>query len=592
MLTNEQINEYIDEVLTRNKDRYDPTLQEDDQSSAWVHQYAIEIFRKERVACNLIWMSCRRHLEDLYRSEFEDFPYYFDDAAAQGIVSFTTLIKHTKGRLARQSLTLMPYQIFMSGSLIGWKKKADNYRRFRTANIWQARKNGKSLWSTSLALYFLVADGETGAEVYTVATKADQARIVYNDCMLIANMSDLKNILKIGEQSIKYIDEMAIMKALPNDSKTLDGLNVHLVICDELHEWRDRNTWNVMETSTGAREQSLLISISTAGFVLDGVAMDLWQYGLLTLKSTWEDRDETLFTMNYTIDDGDKFDDPTVWIKANPALGVAKKFDDMERLSHKAKAIPSDRPLYLTKHCNVFVNSSEIWLDIEKTRKCRDTSLDIANYKGRECYVSLDFAEYTDICSFAILFPENDGTFAVFYENYLPYTALDKVSEQQKQRYHSLDDEGYLNILSSEIISTELVEDVLTRLVADYKVTQIAYDPYHVSQVMHKLEGSGKRFPVVAITQTKANLSEASKLLEAYIENGSFKYNGDKCFEWCSTNAIAKQDDFGNIRVTRVNTHTDKIDPVVATIIALSVAEIQEKPTISPYRERGFRILY
>ncbi|EOG7618219.1 terminase large subunit [Vibrio parahaemolyticus] len=577
--TKEQMNQ-VRELLVNHD------LTDDDQSWQQVHKYADDVLTGHIKACKHVRKAAERHFKDMYRSLYDpNYPYEFDPVKAQRVIDFYSFIKHTKGKLARTVMKLMPWQQFCVGSIVGWVHKGTGYRRFKQANIWVARKNGKSTLASGLGLYFLVADGEVGAEIYSIAVKKDQAKIVFDDAVRMLSMSELKTILNLKRDSITFEEQFAKFIPLASDSNSLDGLNTHVFIADELHSWKDRNLWGVMETSTGAREQPLAFSISTAGWILDGIGKELFDDGITILENYG--MEENVFTMNYTLDDNDKFNDRTVWIKANPCLGVSVKEDDIERLCRKAERLASERPNFLTKRLNVWVNNAESWLNLDKLYKCADTTARIEDFEGRDCVIGVDFADYLDLTSVCYLFPNPDGTFNTFYDNFLPSSAMDKVSEQMRQRYLKLDDEGYLNILSAESMDYTTLATVLEEAVARFNVQTIAYDPYHMTAIATQLEK--KKLPMVSITQSKANLSEASKLLERYIYDGSFIYDGNKTFEWAASCAVVKTDDRSNIQVFRENHNTQKIDPVIATIIALSMAEIQEKPKKSPYTGRNGR---
>ncbi len=583
-LSKAELDEYIDSLCI-------PELELLEQDPRQVHRYAADVLSGKVLACKWIKLAAERHFNDLHRAQHDDdYPYRFDERKACRIIDFYKFIRHTKGVLARTAIQLLPWQQFALGSVIGWVRKDNGLRRFKQCNIWVGRKNGKSTIASGLGLFLLIADGEVGAEVYSVATKVDQARIVWDDAVRMLSMSELKDLLlvKKGRNEISFEKNFAKFTPLSSDSNSLDGLNIHCFIADEIHAWKDRNLYGVLETATGSRTQPIAFTISTAGWILDGVGKDIWDDGLNILQDYGSE--EEVFTLNYTLDEDDKWNDPRVWGKSNPCLGASVQIDDIQRLCRKAERLVSERPNFLTKRLNIFVNNAEAYFDINKVYECADRTAKLEDFYGRDCYIGIDFAEYVDLASICYLFPNNDGTFNVFYDNFLPNTALDKVSEQMRQRYYALDDEGYLNILSSDVIDHSTIEECLRSAKELFRVQSIAYDPYHMTQIANMLEK--ERYPMVAITQTMANLSEASKLLSRYIEDKSFIYNGDKTFEWCCTNTMAKVDEKANVKLFRENPRVHKIDAVIATVIALSMAEIQDKPTESPYRERGFRILY
>jgi phage terminase large subunit-like protein len=561
-------------------------LDPEEQTYLQMHKYADDVLSGKIVSCKLLKRAAQRHFKDLYRSENDpNFKYVLCPQKAQRIVAFYKFINHTKGALARKPIKLMPWQIFLLSSVIGWVHEGSRLRRFKAATVFVGRKNGKSTIASGLCLYMLIADDEVGAEIYSVATKKDQARIVWDDSVRMLSMSDLKSVLKLRANKILYDAQFGVFSPLASDSNSLDGLNIHMFVCDEIHAWKDKNLYGVLETATGSRLQALAFTISTAGWILDGIGKAMYD-DASTILETYG-LEEEVFALIYTLDNGDKFNDSKVWIKANPCLGVSVQYDDIERLCRKAERITSERPNFLTKRCNVWVNNAEAWLDMDRVYACADPTANIEDFIGRDCIIGLDFADYLDLTSICYLFDNKDGTFNVFYDNFLPNSAMDKVTEQMRQRYLQLDDEGYLTILNAESMDYATIGTVLEEACKLYNVETIAYDPYHLTAIATQLEK--KRLPMVAITQSKANLSEASKLLERYIQDKSLIYNGDKTFEWTASCAVVKVDDRSNISVFRENHNIHKIDPIIATIIAISMSEIQDKPKRSPYSGKNGR---
>ena len=416
------------------KYRY-PRLKEQEQSSKWVHKYCYQVLSGVIVANKWIKLAAERHFNDLKRAKSKYFKYEFNAKRAQRAIDFYQFIKHTKGELAGTPMKLMPWQQFIVGSIFGWVTKQKDKvtkkqtRRFRTAEVFVARKNGKSTLASGIGLYAMLADGELGAEVYSAATTRDQARIVFDDAKHMLVNSDLKEVAKAYQAELYSQELNAKFRPLSSDANNLDGLNVHCALIDEIHAHKTREVYDVIETATGARTQPLIFVISTAGFILDGIATELWKYGEEILEGIRTD--DTFFAALYTMDIGDDFTIPENWLKANPCLGVSKKHEDMERLCNKAQAMVSARGNYLTKHCNIFVNSSDAWLDIQEVQKCK-ADIKLADYIGRECYIGLDLAQKLDLTAMSLIFPRDDGGIDVFFRHYLPEDALLSTSDRQR----------------------------------------------------------------------------------------------------------------------------------------------------------------
>ncbi|MGI2106772.1 terminase large subunit [Shewanella frigidimarina] len=493
------------------KDLYVQDLSLNIQSAKQVSNYCYKVLTGEITACKWIKLAATRHFDDLERQQQDEFKYQFNENRANRAIEFFKFIKHTKGELAGQPMELMLWQQFIVGSLFGWVQKEKHKvtkkytRRFKTAEVFVARKNGKSTLASGIALYMLLADGEQGAEVYSAATTRDQAKIVFDDAKVMLRGSDLRSVVQINKQEILCSGMNSKFKPLSSDAHSLDGLNVHFAVLDEVHAHKTREVYDVIETATGSRIQSLIFAISTAGFILDGIATELWKYGEQTLQARPEDRDETFFAALYTIDQGDDFTDPKVWIKANPCLGVSKKVDDMERLCNKAKAMPSARGNYLTKHCNIFVNSTDAWLDIEQVRSCI-SGIRLEDYIGKKCYIGLDLAQKLDLTAMCLMFPQEDGGLDVFFKHYIPSSAVESASTQSAMLYRKWEQNDFLNINDGIATDFNLIEDDLREAYRLYDVEAIGYDPAGATQMSMKLEAEG--LPMVTVAQNWKNISE------------------------------------------------------------------------------------
>lgn len=577
------------------KDLYVVDMPLDQQDAKQVHNYCYSILNGDIKASKWIKLACARHFNDMERQHNSDFKYQFNENRANRAIQFFQLIKHTKGELAGTPMLLMPWQQFIVGSIFGWVTKEKHkvtkkhIRRFKTAEVFVGRKNGKSTLASGIALYMLLADGELGAEVYSAATSRDQARIVFDDCLhMIKSMPrEVRNLIQSLNNEIKFSEMNAKMKPLSSDANNLDGLNVHCAIIDEIHAHKNREVYDVIETATGSRTQSLVFVISTAGFILDGIATELWRYGEQVLTCNDNERDETFFAALYTIDSGDDFNDPEVWIKANPCLGVSKKLEDMQRLCAKANLMLSARPNFFTKHLNVFVNSSDAWLDINTVRKCI-ANIKLEDYIGKKCYIGLDLAQKLDLAAMCLMFPQDNGGLDVFFKHYIPNSALESASLPQQQLYRKWEQLDFIDINDGIATDFEQISDDIRAACRLYDVEGIGYDPSGATQMSLKLTAEG--WPMVPIAQNWKNISEPAKEFEMLIATNKLRYNGDSVFEWCCSNVQVKVDDNENIRPVKVNKKSaEKIDSIIALITGLSICVLEEQKKPSVYETRGVR---
>lgn len=568
-----------------------PRVKPTEQSYKQCHKYCYQVLDGTIASNKWIKLAAERHFKDLEKSKKKDYLYEFDNNRAQRAIDFFKFLKHTKGELARirAPFELMPWQQFIVGSIFGWvtkkKHKVTNKqtRRFKTAEVFVARKNGKSLLASGIGLYMLLADGESGAEVYSAATTRDQAKIVFDDAKVMLNNSDLKEVATAYKTEISAPGLNSKFKPLSSDANSLDGLNVHCGLIDEIHAHRTRDVYDVIETATGARTQPLIFVISTAGTILEGIATELWKYGEYVLNNIIDD--DSLFACLYTLDAGDDFTDPENWLKANPCLGVSKKVEDMERLCKKAKAMVSARGNYLTKHCNIFVSSTDTWLDIQQVQKCiKDIKLD--DYLGKECYIGLDLAQKLDLTSMCLIFPTDDGGIDVFFRNYIPDGSLSKITAQSQQQYDKWSRAGFLEITDGVATDFDYIKKDIRQFCEMFDVQHVGYDTHVATQLAGEL--SNDNIPMVAVGQSMANLSEPSKELELLIATKKLSYNGDSVFEWCCSNVHIYTDANENIKPIKENKSSkDKIDAVIALVTGLSLCILKEPKKQSVYETRG-----
>jgi phage terminase large subunit-like protein len=369
---------------------------QDDPVTAYAHAVAAG-----RVLANhLVRLACRRHLEDLSSATARRLR--FDSAAARHAIEFFGFLRHSKGEWAGQTFALAPWQAFVVGCLFGWQR-SDGLRRFRTAYCAVSRKNGKSTLSAGIGLYLLVADGERGAEVYSAATTRDQARIVFDEAKrMVASSPALMRRVGILINNLHVAASAARFMPLSSDATSMDGLNVHGAIIDELHAHKSRHVVDVLETATGARRQPLLFEITTAGYDRHSICYEHHDYSIKVLESVIQD--DSWFAFIAAADESDDWTDPAVWRKANPNFGLSVKADDLARKAEKAIALPGAQNAFRRMHLNEWTEQAERWIDMAAWDAC-DAPVDLDQLRGRPCFGGLDLSTTTDITALAWVFP-------------------------------------------------------------------------------------------------------------------------------------------------------------------------------------------
>ena len=540
--------------------------------------YCVQVVSGEILAGKPMIQACQRQLDNLMGGVDG---YRYDTYFAHRVCRFIELLSHIKGKWAGKPIVLEPWQIFILTTVFGWVN-ASNKRRFKIAYIEVARKNAKSTLSSGVALYLLCADGEGGPEVYSAATGRDQARIVWLDAKrMVERSKDLQ--ARFGVRATAHtveVDENAgIFKALSRDQGgNLDGLNVHGAVIDELHGHKTRDVWDVIETATGAREQSLVWAITTAGFNRSGICYEQRDYALKIMRGAAVD--EEYFACVFTIDPEDDRADETCWIKANPNLHISVSVDDMRRKCRKAIEQSSAQNNFLTKHLNVWVNSEVAWMNMRKWDDNAIQGMVATDFKQWDLYLAVDLASKIDIASIGMLFSNSDE-YRAFTKNYLPE---DTIGDSTNSQYKGWAIDEHLIATPGNVTDYQVIEEDIIALCKIFNVRAVCFDPFQATYIMTRL--MEKNIPVVQYGNTVKNMSEPMKELERLVYSGKIKHPADPVLDWMMGNVCAKEDVKENI-FPRKEFPENKIDGVVALIMALGKAISDQEEADSVYESRG-----
>lgn len=540
------------------------------------HQYARDIVDQEIVSCWQIMAACRRYFRDL-----DDDRFVFDKDEAERACERVQRFPHIKGVLAGKPLFLEPWQLFAYANVFGFLWKKTNKRKYWKVLILCARKNGKTALSAPLGNYMLSMDNEPGAEVYSIASKKDQARIVFDSSREMAKRVP-KFLIRTGTELFRHHIEnnktAGVYKPLASDSNSLDGLGPHCVIFDEVHAFKDRNIYGVMETAVGARTQPILWAISTAGFDDTGICYELQMDLEKILKQEYDD--EGFFGLIYTIDKEDDFRDKNCWIKANPNLGVSLSEEYIQSMVDKAIRQPGNKNNVLTKHFNIWCTASENLFDMIAYDECADHSLKVENFRGKKCYAGIDLSSKIDLTGFAYVFKDKD-IYTAITDAFLPEGAIESSSNAA---YPGWVNEGYLNATKGEAINYDQLEEYFKSKVSDLDILDTAFDPWSMAQFAQNMQKA--KIDMTEFNMRVANVSEPLKYLDALIRERKFRHNGCPVLRWCFSNVMAKEDHNGNIYFRKAHPKF-KIDLCVAVVMAVAMWINEEEKEASVYEERG-----
>lgn len=533
-----------------------------------IDRYALGIYNEEIPVCIEIKQAIDRHFYDLSRIDSEDFPFFFYPKAASLIFKYFSQLKHWKGELAGQNIKLEDWQKFAFGSIFGWVEKETGLRRFNEAYNELPRKNGKTTAAAGVGLFGMDRDGEPGAEVYSVATSKEQASIVFEDAVkMVEHNPKLRNRLTTTRNAIALtVPPYGFFKPQSKEHKRKDGFSTHIAIMDEFHAWEKRELYDVFDTSLGSRLQALLFEITTAGDNRSGICYEIRKYAKKILSRIIED--ERFFALIYTIDPEDlkKWDDPEVWRKANPNLGVSKYIKDMKRIATKAAESEAKKNDFVTKHLNIWISSFSSWMDLNKWEKTVNPDLKLEDFDGEECFIACDLASKLDLASLYMLF-KRDDKYYIFGRNYLPEETVDKNLIGSRSVYKAWSQKKLVTITPGVRTDYDFIQSDIEDLCKRFKVKKIGFDPFQAEHLVQKL--SAQKLPVVEIRHTVTHLSEPMKMLEARVFAQEVESN-DPVLTWSISNVIAKYDAKDNIYPRKEN-NDEKIDPAVAVIMCFAL---------------------
>lgn len=544
--------------------------------------YAEQVRSGEILVCEYVRLAVERYYADLDRAL--DMGRYFDKRAAMRTIHFIEKLKHTKGEWAGQRFRLEPWQQFVLWNIFGWKN-ADGTRRFRYAYIEIARKNGKTALSAGIGLYMLFADGESRPEVYSAATVKDQAKICFSDAVEIVKATDLKNYLTPYRNSIVYELKGGTMKPLSSDYGTHDGLNPSCGIIDEFHAHKDSGMFDVIKSAFGARRQPLMFIITTAGFDKSGVRYAYRENVIKVLRGVNED--DSLFGIIYTLDDKSEWDDPKMWIKANPNLGVSLSADYLADQVKDAKNRPEAVRNVMTKNVDLWVDAERTWILDDVWQKCIGTT-DPADLKGCACWGGLDLSNVSDITAYVLLFHENDR-FQLLPHFWIPEEKMLEKIRKENINYDKWVAEGYVTVTPGNVIDYDFVKADILRIVADYDLRTSAYDRWNSSQTIIDLQNEGMECNPFG--QGYGSMSAPTKEFEKLVLTGKIEHFGNPVLRWMLASTLVKTDPAGNIKPDKEKS-TQKIDGIVAAIMALGEwMTAQANDESNPYENRGLLTL-
>lgn len=501
-------------------------------------------------------------------------PWVFDLERASAPIEFIErFCRHSKGKWIGQPVRLELWQKAMLQSVFGFVHKETGYRRCREFVLLVGRKNGKSTLLAGIGLYMLIGDGEGGAEVFCVATKRDQARIVFSEAVNMVSQSPaLRKHLKKRKTDLYFPVAFGKFEPLASESNSLDGLNSHCVIIDELHAIKDRNLYDVMRQSMTARTQPLLAMITTAGFVRECIYDDIYDYACRVLDGVVED--ERFLAFLYELDDRSEWVDFRAWEKANPGLGTIKSYEELAANVERAKNDANFLPTVLTKDFNVRETSAGTWLTFEEANNEAAFSMD----EIRDTYAigGVDLSATTDLTAAAILVMRPDGQLYALVQGFMPGDTIEQRAKEDKVPYDRWVERGLITPCPGNRVDYRYVTDWFIKLREEYDISAywVGYDSWNSPAWVEDMEGRlgyERKRDLIPVIMGAKTLSAPMKELRADLGAKRINYNNNPLLKWALTNLAVEVDKNENIRPVKGTNKRQRIDPAVALIIAYTV---------------------
>ena len=509
----------------------------------------------------------------------------FDEQAAADAIEFVeTCCTHVKGELAKTPLLLEDWQKAVFANLFGWKRP-DGSRRYREALVYIPRKNSKTTMAAAIVCLVLFTDGEPGAECYSSAAEREQARLCFEVVQgMIRQESAMAEHAKLFKYSVTVGGSS--YKALSAEAGSKHGFNAHLIVNDELHAHPTPELTEVLMTSTGSRRQPLCVHLTTADYEREGsICNSKHDYAHQVLDGTI--RDASFLPVVYEASKDDDWTDPKIWEKANPNLGVSVSREYIEHECQRAKDSPTFENTFKRLHLNIRTEQDVRWLQLSAWDACKVVKPIDPLIARQKCWCGLDLSSTTDLTAFAAVFPEGEKLL-VKLKIWVPGESVHRRAKNDRVPYDQWIREGWLTSIPGPVIRYEWIRKYINEFGGEHNIVEIAADEWNATQLLAELADDD--FEIVKHRQGFVSMSNPSKQTEASILAKRIVHEGNPVLRWAIGNVVAEMDAAGNVKPTKKKS-TEKIDPLVALIMGIGRAVLQEGPDGCFYEDHEVRVI-
>ncbi len=514
---------------------------------------------------------------------------HYDKAKADRAVTFIENLCHTKGKWAGTRFWLLPWQEQLIRDIFGIVKP-DGNRQFRTAFVEICKKVGKSELAAAVALYLLYADNEPSAEVYGAAADRQQASIVFDVAKQMVEMSPAlmkRSKLMAATKRIVNYGNAGYYQVLSAEVGGKHGFSVSGLVFDEIHTQPNRQLYDVLtKGSSDARQNPLHFIITTAGNDRHSIAFELHTKAVDILEGRRVD--PTFYPVVYGLKDDEDWEDEANWYKVNPSLGYTVDIERLRDAYREAKQNPADEITFKWLRMNMWVSSTTAWIP-DAIYMRGNEPIDMAALEGRDCYAGLDLSSTGDITALVLMFPPRDENekYVVLPFFWVPEDTIPRRVKANSVPYDVWEKQGQIMATEGNVIHYDFIEHFIYSLAEKYHILEIAVDRWNATQMIQNLEGEG--FTIVPFGQGFSSMSAPTKEFYRLLMEGQIIHGGHPVLRWMAGNVVIDTDPAGNIKVTKAKSK-EKIDGIVAAIMALDRCIRQENQSGSVYDERGLLV--
>lgn len=506
---------------------------------------------------------------------------YNPKKANHAITFIEKYCKHSKGKLGGKPFILELWQKALVAATFGIVHKIDGTRKYQEVILIVARKNGKSTLASAIGLYLMIADGEAGAEVYAVATKKDQAKIIWLEAKRMVKKSPvlLRRIKPlVAEMNSDFND--SFFKPLGSDSDTLDGLNVHGALLDEIHAWKDKNLYDVIVDGTSAREEPLVFITSTAGTIRESIYDIKYDEIEMVINGYGEVegyKNERLLALVYELDNREEWTNEECWKKANPGLGTIKKIDQLRSKVNKAKANPLLVKNLLCKDFNIRQTQGTTWLEFEELNNTE--IFNVIELKPNYGIGGTDLSKTTDLTAAVVIFmlPGSEKIYCLCM-GWIPEDLLEKRVKEDKIPYDLWRDLGYIRTTPGNKVHPKFVTEWFLEVRDELGIylPYVGYDAWSADYWVEEMKGHFGAETMNAVHQGKKTLSGPMYQMKADLEKKLINYNNNPIMKWCLSNIAVDIDKNENIQPCKTNNQRRRIDFGAALLNAYTILKKYE----------------